>query len=149
MVCGLGRPIKMDSRVLSYNNGVVSISPVNVVRQVPKNPEDIRRVIQDQLEKRGINNKSALQGLKKTGHYVIPATTSALGGAMGTAIGGLSTFRTAAPMGGIAGSALGAYAGDKINQKLGIGLHKRKGRFIKGSQEAKDHMRRIREMKKR
>jgi len=132
-------------------NGVArAFAPVtNVVQQVPRTPEDFRRRIQDELEKRGLNNKNALQGLKTTGHYVIPATTSALGGAAGTALGGLSSFGAAAPLGGIAGSALGAYVGDKINQKIGIGLHKRKGRFVKGSQEAKDHMRKIREMKRK
>jgi len=134
----------------NQNNVARAFQPVtNVVRQVPKSPEELRRRIQDQMERVGLNNRNALQGLKTAGHYGIPATTSALGGAMGTALGGLSSFGAAAPLGGIAGSALGAYAGDKINQKLGIGLHKRKGRFVKGSQEAKDHMRRIREMKRK
>jgi len=76
---------------------------------------------------------------KVVGHYVIPATTSALGGAAGAALGG--------PLGGIVGSAGGAYAGQQIDRKLGIagntsfdGKGLRKAKFKKGSQEAKDYM---------
>ena len=47
-------------------------------------------------------------------------------------------------MGGIAGSALGSYAGDKINQKIGIGLHPGQVRYPKGSAEAKEHWARLR-----
>jgi hypothetical protein len=59
--------------------------------------------------------------LKTGARYLIPAITGSLGGAAGAAIGGLSTFGAAAPIGGIAGSAAGAYAGYKIDQKLGLG----------------------------
>lgn len=64
-----------------------------------------------------------LGGLKKVGRYVIPATTGTLGGlAGGLASGGN-------PLGAIAGSAGGAYAGDVIVDKLGIaGAGMRRGR---------------------
>ena len=135
-------------------NGVAqAFAPVtNVVQQIPvkKNQwEDLGKRVRDQMEKHNLNNRGALQGLKTAGHYAIPATTSALGGIAGTTLGALTTGGLGGFAGGIAGSAAGSYAGDKINQKLGIGLHKRKGRFAKGSQEAKDHMRRIREMRRK
>jgi hypothetical protein len=135
-------------------NGVAkAFQPItNVVQKIPTKKEqfeDLGKRIRDEMEKRNINNKGALQGLKTAGHYAIPATTSALGGIAGTTLGALTTGGLGSFAGGIAGSAAGSYAGDKINQKLGIGLHKRKGRFVKGSQEAKDHMRRIREMRKK
>jgi hypothetical protein len=95
---------------------------------------------------------AAEQDAKVVGHYVIPATTSALGGLAGSTVAG--------PLGGIAGSAAGAYAGQQINRELGIqgdtsfdgkGLKKTKKaapkRFAKGSQAAKDHMARLRAMK--
>jgi hypothetical protein len=64
-----------------------------------------------------------LGGLKKVGRYVIPATTGTLGGlAGGVASGGN-------PLGAIAGSAGGTYAGDVIVSKLGIaGAGMRRGR---------------------
>lgn len=65
-----------------------------------------------------------LGGLKKVGRYVIPATTGTLGGlAGGVASGGN-------PLGAIAGSAGGTYAGDKLVELIGIqgaGM-KRRGR---------------------
>jgi hypothetical protein len=66
---------------------------------------------------------SILGGLKKVGRYVIPATTGTLGGlAGGVASGGN-------PLGAIAGSAGGTYAGDVIVDKLGIsGAGMRRGR---------------------
>jgi len=76
---------------------------------------------------------------KVVGHYAIPAITSALGGAAGTALGG--------PLGGVAGSAAGAYGGQQIDRALGIqnntsfdGKGIRKGKFAKGSKEAKEYM---------
>ena len=66
-----------------------------------------------------------LGGLKKVGRYVIPATTGTLGGlAGGVASGGN-------PLGAIAGSAGGTYAGDVIVSKLGIagaGMRRARGR---------------------
>ena len=93
------------------------------------------------MEQKGINNRGALNTLKTVGHYAIPATTGALGGLAGTAMGGM--------MGGIAGSAMGSYAGDKINKKIGIGLHPGQGRYPKGSPEAKEHMARLRAMRRK
>jgi len=81
------------------------------------------------------------QDAKVVGHYVIPATTSALGGAMGSALGG--------PLGGIVGSAGGAYAGQQIDRSLGIQNDTSfDGRGLKkGSKEAKAHMAKIRAKK--
>ena len=64
-----------------------------------------------------------------------------MGGLAGEAMGG--------PLGGIAGSAMGSYAGNKINKAIGIGLHQGQGRFPKRSQEAKEHMARLRAMRKK
>ena len=75
------------------------------------------------------------------GHYTIPATTGALGGLAGSAMGGLA--------GGVAGLALGSYAGNKINQKIGIGLHPGQGRYPKGSAEAKEYIVRLRAMRRK
>ena len=71
-------------------------------------------------------------------HYGIPATTSALGGAAGTVLGG--------PVGGVAGRALGSYGGAQINKAIGFGLgiSKRKPRFEKGSAQAKEWGERMR-----
>jgi hypothetical protein len=75
-------------------------------------------------KKGGGIGEDILGGLKKVGRYVIPATTSTLGGlAGGVASGGN-------PLGAIAGSAGGAYGGQKLVEKLGIegaGM-KRRGR---------------------
>jgi hypothetical protein len=60
-----------------------------------------------------------LSGLKTVGKYGIPATTSALGGIAGAAATGGN------PMGGIAGSAAGAYGGDQLVKKLGLGMRPR------------------------
>jgi hypothetical protein len=67
-----------------------------------------------------------MSGLKTAGHYLIPATTGALGGIAGDFVGG--------PLGGIAGSAGGSYLGKKIDEKLGIGLglKRMRGRPKKG-----------------
>jgi hypothetical protein len=59
--------------------------------------------------------------LKTGARYLIPAITGSLGAAAGAAIGGLSTFGAAAPIGGVMGSAAGAYAGYKADQALGLG----------------------------
>ncbi len=83
-------------------------------------------------------------------NYGLPAVGSATLGALAGATGN--------PLLGVAGSALGAKLGtvlaDKIadetviQSRTGEGMKpKRKGRFEKGSQEAKDHMRMIREKK--
>ena len=131
-------------------NGVAkAFQPVTTaIQSVPK-PQDLGTKIRDEMEKRGINNKGALKGLKTAGHYGIPALTSSLGGIAGATLGGAATGGLGGYAGGVAGSAAGAYAGDKINHALGIGLHPGQGRFRKGSQEAKEHMARLRAMRKK
>jgi len=87
---------------------------------------------------------------KVVGHYVIPATTSALGGLAGGVLGGLATGGAGGEfVGGVAGSALGAYGGQQIDRALGIQNNTSfDGRgFKKGSKEAKAHMAKIRAMK--
>ena len=73
--------------------------------------------------------------------YGIPATTGAILGALGSATGN--------PALGVLGSAAGSKLGKEFISKP---VHKASGagvrRFTKGSQEAKDHMARIRSMKK-
>jgi len=101
---------------------------------------NIGKTIRDKMEEKGLNNRGALNVVKRVGHYAIPAATGTLGGLAGSAMGG--------PMGGIAGSAAGSFAGDQINKKIGIGLHPGQGRFPKGSQEAKEHMARLRAMRR-
>jgi hypothetical protein len=102
---------------------------------------NIGKTIRDKMEEKGLNNRGALNAVKKVGHYAIPAATGTLGGLAGSAMGG--------PMGGIAGSAAGSFAGDQINKKIGIGLHPGQGRYPKGSAEAKEHMARLRAMRRR
>jgi hypothetical protein len=75
--------------------------------------------------------------------YGIPAASSAL-------LGGLATAATGGnPVAGVAASALGSKLGamgaSQLQKKTGTGM--RKGRFAKGSQEAKDYMASIRKKK--
>ena len=77
--------------------------------------------------------------------YGLPAATATTLGAVG-ALGG--------PLTGIAASAIGskvgALAGEKIKgEVLKGGAVKRKSRFEKGSEAAKEHMKKIREMRKK
>ena len=81
--------------------------------------------------------------------YGIPAASSAALGALAAPFGPAAQIAASA-----IGSKLGVMASDKIaaetvlQDRTGKGLKpKRKGRFEKGSQEAKDHMRMIREKK--
>jgi len=85
-------------------------------------------------------------------NYGIPATTSALLGTPAGLVGG--------PVAGVAASALGSKLGvmasDKIadetmiESRTGEGLKpKRKPRFAKGSQEAKDYMKSLREKRQK
>jgi len=105
-------------------------------------------------------------------HHGVPIVTGGLGGIAGTMLTGGPIGGMA---GSEAGYAAGDYASDYIGKKIGVGLKKRGrpkkqdvnididinshnasgksktingGRFKKGSQEAKDHMKRIREMKR-
>jgi hypothetical protein len=65
------------------------------------------------------------KGLKKVSKYAIPATTGAIGSALGAVAGG--------PLGGVAGSTLGTYAGDEINRAIGNGVKRGRGRPRKGA----------------
>jgi hypothetical protein len=85
-------------------------------------------------------SKKIVKGLKTVAHYAIPAATSALG-AMGAEV----IAPELGPVSGIAGGAYGSYVGKKIDDKLGIGFK----RPEKGSQAARDHMARIRAMRKK
>jgi hypothetical protein len=86
------------------------------------------------LKKVEHSGNQLLNGAKVVGHYVIPATLSTLGGLAG----GLSTGGN--PLGAIAGTAGGAYAGEQVDRALGIDKNtsfdgkglKRRGRPPKG-----------------
>lgn len=77
--------------------------------------------------------------------YAIPAASSAVLGAAATAATGGN------PVAGVAGSALGAKLGTMASKEVqkASGTGMRKARFEKGSEEAKEHMRKIREMRKK
>jgi hypothetical protein len=65
--------------------------------------------------------RNTFKPLKDLAHYAIPATLGAIGRTAGTFYGG--------PIGGIAGSTLGAYAGNEFDKHFGIGEGiKRRGR---------------------
>ena len=73
--------------------------------------------------------------------YGIPAVS-------GATLGGLASLATGGnPVAGVAGSALGSKLGamgaKELQKATGTGM--RKGRFVKGSQEAKDYMKALRE----
>lgn len=79
--------------------------------------------------------------------YGIPATTAALLGTPAGLLGG--------PVAGVAASAVGSKLGSLASEKIkketlkeGNGM-KRTARFAKGSQEAKDHMKMLRDRKKK
>lgn len=78
-------------------------------------------------------------------HRGVPTIMGGIGGVAGT-------MATGGPIGGVMGAQAGSTAGqlatDYIGKKIGVGIKPRQGRFKKGSQEAKDHMKRIREMKR-
>jgi len=85
-------------------------------------------------------------------NYGIPATTGAAFGALGSATGNPALGIAASAL----GSKLGTMAADKIadetliQSRTGEGMKpKRQGRFPKGSQEAKDHMRMLREKRQK
>jgi len=72
--------------------------------------------------------------------FGIPAVSGALLGGVAGLAGG--------PVAGVAGSALGSKLGSlasaEVQKATGTGIV-RKGRFVKGSQEAKDYMKMLRE----
>jgi len=74
-------------------------------------------------------------------HSGIPALTGTIGSTLGALSGPLTGIAA-----GTAGTMLGDQAAKALGNKVGLGL-KRGGRFVKGSAEAKEHMRRIRGMK--
>lgn len=78
-------------------------------------------------------------------HTGIPIAGQVLG-----ALGGTALAPESGPVAGMAGSFAGKQAGNmlanKIGKMTGLGV-KRKGRFVKGSAEAREHMARIRKMK--
>ena len=77
--------------------------------------------------------------------FGIPAVVGGLSGMTATAL-------TGNPVAGMAasavGSKLGSLAAKEVAKATGTGMPKRKGRFEKGSPEARDHMAKIRGMKK-
>jgi len=76
-------------------------------------------------------------------HSGIPALTGTIGSTLGALSGPLTGIAA-----GTAGTMLGDQAAKALGNKVGLGLKKpRKGRFPKGSLEAKEHMRQIRSMK--
>jgi len=84
-------------------------------------------------------------------NYGIPATAGATLGALGSATGNPAVGIAASAL----GSKLGTMAADKIaketaiESRTGEGLKpKRKAKFEKGSEAAKEHMRKLREMRK-
>jgi hypothetical protein len=63
-------------------------------------------------------------------------------------VAGLAGDAVAGPLGGVAGGYAGTAAANAIGKSTGYGIKpKRQGRFPKGSEEAKEHMRKIREMR--
>jgi len=65
-------------------------------------------------------------------------------------VAGLAGDALAGPLGGVAAGYAGQEAAKAIGKSTGYGVKpKRQGRFPKGSEEAKEHMRKIREMKKK
>lgn len=63
-------------------------------------------------------------------------------------VAGLAGDALAGPLGGVAAGYAGQEAAKAIGKSTGYGI-KRQGRFPKGSAEAKEHMRKIREMRKK
>jgi hypothetical protein len=70
------------------------------------------------------SKNNVVSGLKTAAHYLIPATTGALGGVAGSFLGG--------PVGGVLGSAGGSYLGTQLDKSIGVGVRKR-GRPKKGT----------------
>jgi hypothetical protein len=65
-------------------------------------------------------------------------------------VAGLAGDALGGPLGGVAAGYAGQEAAKAIGKSTGYGVKpKRQGRFPKGSEEAKEHMRKIREMKKK
>lgn len=123
----------------------------NVSGREFKSPEELREDFKINALKKAGNKTSNYITSKKGGlasdliTYGIPATTGAILGGVGELVGG--------PALGVAGTALGAkigteYIAPAVHKSSGAGMKKKSGRFPKGSQLAKDHMAKIRAMKK-
>jgi hypothetical protein len=128
-----------------------------------KSPQEMRDTfgITDATKIGNKVSKNVKSGANKTSNYItskkgglasdlvtygIPATTAGILGALGNVVAG--------PVGGVAASALGSKLGSEfiapaVQKSAGTGIKKRTGRFAKGSQEARDHMAKIRGMKKK
>ncbi len=115
-----------------------------------KSPEELRQDFGINALKKGANKTSNYITSKKGGlasdliTYGIPATTGAILGGVGELVGG--------PALGVAGTALGAklgteYIAPAVHKSSGAGMKKKAGRFPKGSQEAKDWGRKMKEAK--
>jgi len=102
-------------------NGVAKAVQHDIVNPVVKVGDQIKTGVVKTYNQAKSGTTNLDYDLKTGARYLIPAITGSLGAAAGAAIGGLSTFGAAAPIGGIAGSAAGAYAGYKIDQSLGLG----------------------------
>lgn len=120
-----------------------------VAKAVNNVVNDVKNDVVAPAEK-ALTPNNIVNGLKVVGHYAIPAITSGLGGLAGAALAPES-----GPLGAMAGSALGAYGGQQIDRALGIqnntsfdGKGLRKAKFAKGSAEAKEHMAKLRAMRK-
>lgn len=125
---------------------------INIGKAFKKMGSDIKKGFQKDIERpvEKVANQAGKYITSKKGGlssdlitYGIPATTGAILGALGSATGN--------PALGVAGSALGSKIGSEyiapaVHKSTGAGV--KSGRFVKGSKEAKEHMARIRNMKK-
>jgi hypothetical protein len=83
-------------------------------------------------------------GAKKFFTHTLPSTL--IHKALPMAIGATASALTDNPaIGAIAGKTLGQEAGNALGKAVGMGLKKKK--FVKGSPEAREHMRKLREMR--
>jgi hypothetical protein len=95
----------------------------HAVAPVVKVGDEIKTGVVKTYNQAKTGTKNLDYDLKTGARYAIPAITGWVGGTAGALLGGLSTFGAAAPVGAIAGSAAGAYAGYKADQALGLGGH--------------------------
>ena len=152
-----GKPMMTGGAVCSMcgehmmTGGKIKMPKVKVPKALKKLGSDIEKGFKKEITKptsKLIGDVGDYVTAKKGGlasdvvQYGIPAATSAL-------LGGLATAATGGnPVAGVAGSALGAKLGKEVIAKevqKASGTGVRKGRFAKGSQEAKDYMKMLRE----
>ena len=156
---------KKGFRAVKKEAGAVEKEASKVIKAV-KDPKTLK-----EIEKLGIKEASkvikqlkdpkTIREIEKFGIYqVIPTLSAGLGGlaagtaAAGTAAADAGITAPMIPFAGAAGSQAGSYAGNKLADFIGkqTGIKKgkglpRKGRFEKGSQEARDFMKSLREKK--